>query len=316
MSIPYHERPGVYVEYDTLLRTAPGTYRTVGIAAQGSGTEVTDFSTLEAATAALGSAQSSAMVQAALQNGAAHVLFCPYTGTDGSSAAVSLLTQGATAIAVDSTEGLADITTLLEEHNAICFACASKEDALALAQSIDHRRIVLLSPDDGLGAAALAGCLGSQSDPSMPLNGITLAGLSEVEDTFTDAEYDTFLRAGVTPLEEIGGQVTALRVVTTATESTWRELTTICILDDVLPTLESTLRTRFLHKKNNLATRNAIRAQTAMLLDDRVRRELIEDYSNLQVSAVPDNPTVCEVSFSFTVVHALCRIHLTAHIVI
>ena len=315
MSIPYHERPGVYVEYDTLTRGLANTGRTVGIAAQGTGSQVTEFHTPEAATA-LGSTQTARMVQLALENGAARVLFCPVPDADYEAAVSSLLSQGATAIAVDSTEGLGDITTLLEEHNAICFAGTSKEAASALAQSIDHRRIVLLSPDEGLGAAALAGCLGSQSDPSMPLNGMTLAGLSEVEDTFTDTEYDTFLRAGVTPLEEIGGQVTALRVVTTATDSTWRELTTICILDDVLPTLESALRTRFLHKKNNLATRNAIRAQTAMLLDDRVRREIIEDYSNLQVSAVPDNPTVCEVSFSFTVVHALCRIHLTAHIVI
>ena len=127
---------------------------------------------------------------------------------------------------------------------------------------------------------------------------------------------------GVTPLELAGGQVRIVRAVTTRTategiaDDTWRELTTVMILDDVIPAVRDALRAKFLRRKNTAVTRNAIRAQTAILLDDRVRREIIEGYDGLRVESVAGDPTACRVSFTFRVVQGLLRIHLYAHILV
>ena len=46
MSITYHERPGVYVEYDTTGRTAAGKRRVAGIAALSTGSGAYRFTTV------------------------------------------------------------------------------------------------------------------------------------------------------------------------------------------------------------------------------------------------------------------------------
>ena len=56
--------------------------------------------------------------------------------------------------------------------------------------------------------------------------------------------------------------------------------------------------------------------QQVMELEARTRRELIDSYDSLKVTASEDDPTVCLVEFGFTVTHGLTRIYLTAHITV
>ena len=329
MSITYHERPGVYVEYDTTGRSAAGAGRTVGIAALGSGSGLYRFASEQAALAAFpASGAMGKMLALAFRNGAATVLCCPVA--ENYDAAFALLLPEADVIATDcrNADALAALAEALcaegaGERLALADSDESVENLCALAQSLNCERLVLLteSGEAGLAASAMAGVLSARDDPALPLSGAALEGLTEAA-VPPDSEIDALVRAGVTPLERSGGAVRIVRAVTTRTmtegiaDATWRELSTVLIVDDVIPAVRDALSAKFLRRKNTPVTRNAIRAQAAIILDDRVRREIIEGYDSLRVEPVAGDPTACEVSFAFRVVQGLLRIHLYAHILV
>ena len=101
-----------------------------------------------------------------------------------------------------------------------------------------------------------------------------------------------------------------------AADTTWRELTTIRIVDDVIPTIRNALRSRFRRSKNTEQSRGAIRSQVILELENKLAREIITGYDNVTVRADEENPTVCVVEFSFTVAHGLNQIWLSAHITV
>ncbi|MDE6840575.1 MAG: phage tail sheath protein, partial [Oscillospiraceae bacterium] len=127
---------------------------------------------------------------------------------------------------------------------------------------------------------------------------------------------------GVTPLEALAGACYVVRGVTTRTktggspDATWRELTTILVVDEVIPGIRRALRAKFRRAKNTAQSRGAIRSQTVMELEKRVGREIIDSYEDVTVSALEDDPTVCLVEFAFTVAHGLNQVWLAAHITV
>ena len=143
-----------------------------------------------------------------------------------------------------------------------------------------------------------------------------------VGEQYGDNEVDLLVRGGVTPLEALGGVVSPVRGITTRTSTggapdiTWRELTTILIVDDVIPSIRQSLRSRFSKTKNTGQTRGAIRSQVIVELESKLRSEIIDSYGDVTVSVYDEDPTVCLVEFSFAVAHGLNQIYLTAHITI
>lgn len=113
-----------------------------------------------------------------------------------------------------------------------------------------------------------------------------------------------------------------VRGVTTRTttdgtaDTTWRELSTILVVDDVIPGIRSALRSKFHRAKNTEQSRGAIRSQVVLELENKLAREIITGYGEVSVEADADNPTVCLVDFSFTVAHGLNQIWLSAHITV
>ena len=128
-------------------------------------------------------------------------------------------------------------------------------------------------------AAAVAGAIATTADPAIPLNGTPLKGLGGVSTLYNDNEIDLLVRGGVTPLEAVGGVVSPVRGITTRTTTggaqdiTWRELTTILIVDDVIPSIRASLRSRFSRTKNTAQTRGAIRSQVIVELENKLRAE-------------------------------------------
>jgi phage tail sheath gpL-like len=208
----------------------------------------------------------------------------------------------------------------------------SVEKLVERAAGLDDERMVLVAPgcldSDGsalggdLCAAAVAGLIAGQSDPAVPLGGAVLEGLTGLDYSYSDNELDTLVRGGVTALESLAGEISVVRGITTRTttggaaDTTWRELTTILVVDEVIPGIRKALRAKFSRAKNTAQTRGAVLSQVIVELESRVTKEIIDSYEDVTVTALEDDPGVCLVEFSFAVTHGLNQIWLSAHITV
>ncbi|MCI9057405.1 MAG: phage tail sheath protein [Oscillospiraceae bacterium] len=347
-----HERPGVYSSYDasTIIRGGRAV-RTIGVAAKSSagtkGVPVT-LTSYEAGLTAFGEDAAEAqgmstILRLLFLGGASTVVAVAVDGEDYAGAFSALETvEDVQVIVCDSGELTVHqaLRTSVEAASAarrerIAVVGMSGADTTALtgrAKALNSERMVLVGPDviasDGkalsgvFAAAAVAAAVAVTRDPAVPLNGTRLPGLGGVGEQYGDNEVDLLVRGGVTPLEALGGVVSPVRGITTHTTTggaqdiTWRELTTILIVDDVVPSIRQSLRSRFSQTKNTVQTRGAIRSQVIVELESKLRAETIDSYGDVTVSVYDQDPTVCLVEFSFAVAHGLNQIYLTAHITI
>lgn len=342
MSVMYHERPGVYAELDcSELAAAAGTRKTVGIVAQAA-LEDGVYTLRDAAGARTLLGEASAayrLTQLCLQNGAETVLLCPVNDSYADAIARVLAEKQAAYLVTDSEEEAVQLqlkaaieAAALQNNECIGIVSLTEGSVSALlarAAAINSERIVLpasaaqSAAATALPAAAaccLAGQLAALSDPAIPLHNLKLEGLTATAARYDDDTVDALVRGGVSPIEAEGGEVLLLRAVTTRTmtdgaaDSTFRELSTILIADEVIPAIRRSLRAKFARAKNNRTTRNAIRNQIVLALEERVEREIIASYENISVEASAQDPSVCEVGFGFSVIRGLSRIYLTARL--
>lgn len=345
----YHERPGVYSNYElsSVWASRSGS-QTVAVAGffEGSGL-LTVTSTSQAEGLLAEAPVVLALTRLLLMNGAGSVLLYPVQEetAEGYAAAAKALLAEKTArfLICDSHDSpiqkaLRDVLAEAAEEGNECIGVVGTagSDVTALtarAAELNCERMVLAAgtatlswdaaAEGGIyGAGALAGLLAGQTDPALPVNGAELTGLSGISERFTETEIDTLVKGGVTVMEAVGSTVSPVRAVTTRTttngaaDPSWREVTTIMIVDDVIPGVRNALKSRFLRKKNNEATRGAIRSQVAVELENRRVREIIDSYGTISVEPDASDPTVCVVTFSFAVTHGISRIYLTAHITV
>lgn len=347
-----HERPGVYSSYDASAAVRGGrAARTVGVAAKsasGTANAAVRLTSYEMGLSAFGEDAEgtpgmSAILKLLFLGGASTVVAVKVDEDDYASAFRMLQTvENLQVIVCDSGEltvqqalrvSLESASAARRERIAVVgMSDASTADLTERAKALNSERMVLVGPDglDGAGkpvsgvfaAAAVAAAVAMTRDPAIPLNGTPLNGLTGVSVDYADSEIDVLVRGGVTPLEAVGGVVSPVRGITTRTttggadDTTWRELTTILIADDVIPAIRQSLRSRFSQTKNTVQTRGAIRSQTIVELENKLRAEIIDSYSDVAVSASEEDPTICLVEFSFAVAHGLNQIYLTAHITI
>ena len=344
MSITTHERPGVYSQYDaSAVVSGSGGGQTVGIAAlceEGTAGTLYTFTRYEDAAAVFGEAEDlTGLIRLLLLNGAAQVKAVPVEDAEGYEDAFAVL-EGEEDIAVV----VCDSDTLTVQQalrDSVEAASANRRERIAVvrgktnetvanlvtqAQGLNSERMVLVAPlDESAGAAvaaAVAGAIAGESDPAIPLGGAELRGIGGLQAQYGDTDIDTLVRGGVTPVERVAGVVSVVRGVTTRTktgeaaDATWRELTTIRIVDDVIPSIRNSLRSRFRRSKNTEQSRGAIRAQVILELENKLAREIITGYENVTATADAENPTVCVVEFAFTVAHGLNQIWLSAHITV
>lgn len=347
-----HERPGVYSSYDASAVIRGGrASRVIGAAAKstaGTANVPVTLTSFEAGIAAFGedSADSAGMGQLLkllFLNGATQVVAVKVEGEDYASALAALEgVEDIQLIVCDSGDAAVHQKLKASVEN----ASAARRERIALvgtdggtaaelvekAKALNCERVVLVGGDvldsDGnqlggmFAAAAVAGAVASQSDPAIPLNGAELKGLGGVAAQLSDNDIDLMVRGGVTPLEAVGGIVSPVRGITTRTTTggaadiTWREMTTILIVDSVIPAIRQSLRSRFSRSKNTLQTRGAVRSQVIVELESKKKAQIIDSYSDVTVSVYDEDPTVCLVEFSFAVAHGLNQIYLTAHITI
>lgn len=353
MSEIKHERPGVYSVYDaSAVVTAGRGNKTVGVAAKavrGTVGEAVILTGYAAGVAAFGEDATpgmSTILRLLFSNGAATVAAVRVADegalTDYEAAFEILGKQDAQIVVCDS----ADTAVQQALRTTVETASGQRRERIAVvggdgdttaelvtrAAALNSERVVLVGPDalnsagetlpGVFAAAALAGVLADGGDPAVPLNGAEMAGLGGLVEDYSDNDINLLVRGGVTPLESVAGVISPVRGITTRTttggaaDTTWRELTTILIVDDIIPTLRAALRSRFARAKNTARGRSAIRSQVIVELEKKVAAEIIDGYGEVTVTASEEDPTVCLVEFSFAVAHGLNQIYLTVHITV
>jgi len=346
-----HERPGVYSAYDTSSVVSGGqAVRAIGVAAkaaQGTVNTPVTVTGYAAGASVFGEDEAKGMstiLRLLFANGASAVTAVRVadegTVEDYQKAFAALGTEDAQILVCDSGDAAVHkaLRTAVEEasglrHERIAVVGCDGADTETLvnrAAELNSERMVLVGPDalDSAGktlsgvfaAAAVAGLAAVGGDPAVPLNGGALKGLGGLAQDYSDSDIDQLVRGGVTPLECAAGVVSPVRGITTRTktgdvsDSTWRELTTILIVDDVIPAVRSALRSKFSRSKNNARNRAAIRSQVIVELEKKVAAEIIDSYDGVTVAPSAEDPTVCLVEFGFSVAHGLNQVRLTVHI--
>ena len=248
-----------------------------------------------------------------LANGAARVLAVPVAEESGYAAAFALVQEqeGVNVVVCDSEklavqQKLRDsvMSASAERRERIAVvAGAAGETAEALvkrAGELNSERVVLVAPavsQEAGGAwvaAAVAGAICGGSDPALPLGGAELQGISALEKRLDESEVDALIRGGVTPVERVGGSCWVIRGVTTrtktgqASDQTWRDLTTILVVDDVIPGVREALRARFPRAKNTAQTRGAVQSLVVEVLERKLAAEVITGYDAVEVTALAD----------------------------
>ena len=342
-AVTKHERPGVYSSYETssLTAAAAGGGKVAVIAAlDGSdGKKSYQWTSYGRAAADVGDCLLSRMAQLAIRNGAGVVYGIPAGEDYGGAFAVMAALEDVDVVVCDSTELSVQqaLKTAVQECSAarrerIAVVGGGAEETVAQlvqrASGLSSERMVLTAPGAGDGsggalcAAAAAGAIAGGTDPALPLGGAQLYGLGELERNYSDGDIDLLVQGGVTPLETLAGACYVVRGITTRTktggavDATWRELTTILVVDEVIPGIRNALRAKFGRTKNTVQSRGAIRSLVVMELEKRVSREIIDGYEDVTVSALESDPTVCLVEFAFTVAHGLNQVWLSAHITV
>lgn len=337
-----HERPGVYSAYQASALTAAvsGGGAVCVVADAGSYKEAVPYiwTSYSRAVSAVGKCALSELTRLALKNGAGVVYGVPAGETYTAAFAAAAKLDEVTVVVCDSTEltvqqALRDMvkecSAAHRERVAVVAGAANEsvEQLIARAAGLNHERVVLVAPGvsggDGTAcAAAVAGAIAGNTDPALPLSGATLSGLNGLSEVYEEGDIDLLVRGGVTPLEMLSGSGSVVRAVTTRTttggaaDATWRELTTILVVDEVIPAIRAALRAKFQRVKNTEQTRGAIRSQVVLELEKRIGREIIDSYEDVTVTALESDPTVCLVEFAFAVTHGLNQIWLSAHITV
>lgn len=328
-----HERPGVYSAYTATAAAQRGNRRgvaaVVAVSQKGTAGTLYALGSYRQAAETFGAEDGlTALVKILLANGAARVLAVPVANENGYEAAFALVQEqeGVNVVICDSEklavqQKLRDsvISASAERRERIAVvAGAAGETAEALvkrAGELNSERVVLVAP-------AVAGAICGGSDPALPLGGAELQGISALEKRLDESEVDALIRGGVTPVERVGGRCWVIRGVTTrtktgqASDQTWRDLTTILVVDDVIPGVREALRARFPRAKNTAQTRGAVQSLVVEVLERKLAAEVITGYDAVEVTALADEPGICLVTFGFTVTHGMDQIWLSAEVTV
>ena len=290
-----HERPGVYSAYTATAAAQRGNRRgvaaVVAVSQKGTAGTLYALGSYRQAAEVFGAEDGlTALVKILLANGAARVLAVPVAEESGYAAAFALVQ---------------------EQEGVNVVVCDSEK--LAVQQKLR---------DSVMSASAVAGAICGGSDPALPLGGAELQGISALEKRLDESEVDALIRGGVTPVERVGGRCWVIRGVTTrtktgqASDQTWRDLTTILVVDDVIPGVREALRARFPRAKNTAQTRGAVQSLVVEVLERKLAAEVITGYDAVEVTALADEPGICLVTFGFTVTHGMDQIWLSAEVTV
>lgn len=328
-----HERPGVYLDEEGsgLVWSADG--KAVGIVAKaekGTANQIYAVSYPSDAQTLFGDCTLAALCTAALQNGASKVLAVP-VGTDYAQAFALLEEEDICALVSDSLVE-SDGRKLVESvENSLklgwerlgALACPVENPA-SWVESLESDRLLITAQTgvdengEALPAAtvtaALAGLVARFTSGEETVNGAALYGISGLGRSLGEDGIDELVRSGITPLEELDGVVRVVRAVVTQKEGGFCELFTRLAVDQTISAVRSALKAMLPGRKNTAASRSALAAQAAIVLERQRRAGWLESFDPPRVTAHETDPAMCVAQVAFTVAQGLNRILLSVSI--
>jgi len=180
---------------------------------------------------------------------------------------------------------------------------------------------------DGIySAAAIAGQIAAETDPSMPMTNVQLKGFYGLAKKLTISEMDSLIENGVIPLQVRNGSITIVRAISTYTkndagkdDTTWQELTTQRTSDAIMKDLRDDLASKFARAKQNARTREAIKTEVVNKLLSYQDLEWIENVdpeNDVSIEVNPTNPLRNDLDFKFDITGPLNVINIIGHLVI
>lgn len=338
------ERPGVYSDYSAngILNNSSqsSVVGIVAVTASGEKNKVYDIKRESDAKTIFGdTGLMITLCKAAIANGASVVKAVSCGGTndyDYDSAFNTLKAiEGIKVIVCDSEDSqingqLKDSVVAASENlkERIGIAACSVDSAENLASNLNCERIIIVCQsiveDENILspcvlAAALAGKISSNSDPSASFNGCKLSDYSELSPYFTEDDIDLYLESGVTVFEKIAGKLEVIRLVTSRTtdsegnqDRVFYDINTILIADDVIASIRSSLSSLISSAKNNSKTLSAIATHAAIQLENKKQQGIIESYKTPAVSLSTNDSSVCIVDVEFAVQKGINQIIVSA----
>lgn len=338
------ERPGVYSDYSAngILQSPSQNNVVAVVAATASGEPNKIYNIKKSSDAQQIFGDDGLMVtlcKAALENGASLIkaVSCSINNSNDYQSAFDLLKSepAIKVIICDSQDQSinsqlkASVVSASENSKErLGIAACPLSSAKALAASLNCERMIvvsqsLLNDDSTLSpcvlAAALAGKIAANSDPSASFNGSKISGYTDLSSYPSEEDVDDYLGAGVTLFEKVAGNLEIIRLVTSkSTDSegnvdrTFHDINTILIADDVIPSIRSVLSNLIGSSKNNAKTRNSIATQAAIQLQNKKQQGIIQSYKNPVVSVSEDDSSVLIVDIEFTVQKGINQIIVSA----
>lgn len=338
-------RPGVYSRYDvTSMYTTPLSLKYAAVVARsigGESGELYRFTSYQDACEIFSPDGSGVIMRSLIgllfDSGVSVVLAVP--AGDGYESALTALetAENVGAIICDATN-IDDLTALKvrvaanSDARRECLGFCGIDDptrAMEAARTLNCERIVFACPavsskTEGtraaaLAAAALAGKILASGDAAANLNGCAFP-LPTLPEPLPESTIQSLLEAGVTVFESVGGETECIRATTTRTMTSGapdRSMTgvnTILIIDDVMQSVRSMLKSHLSGSRVNGSPLESIRSQVTIVLAEKQNDGLLESFSAPRCYASSSDPSVCVVEMSFAVAHAVSQIHVTAHI--
>lgn len=330
-------RPGIYSSYEVADGiSAADSGKVIGIAAQASGNQSTVVSIYDYADACTTFGKSSNMaklIRIMLLNGASVIKAVKVSNNNYAAAFALLMAEQDVKIMVcDSRDAsvhaalssaISGAGERFKYRTGIVEADGTAAQLTAKAAAINYERMVLCGnccAADAAGsmAAALAGLAAAKSDPALPFNYATLGGVGTLKNSYTDAETESLIAGGVTPIETYLGKAEIVRAVTTKTTSSgvadtrFRDYCTILSADDVMLAVKTALKLKFANSKNTATTRGAVRSLVVVELEKKLKDEIISSYGNVSAAVDSSDASVCNVNFNFSVAGGLNTVELLA----
>lgn len=208
--------------------------------------------------------------------------------------------------------------------------CGINKNVLNWAKSFNNERIVLIAQhpiDDNKSilsssyiGAAMLGLIAKNADPTSSLNGSLLNNINNLSANLSENDIDNYIKSGITTFECNNSKVKLIRAVTSRTktngtlDTTFRDLNTTLIIDDIISSISQTLASFIKEAKNNKTTLSAISTQSIIKLEEYMDLNIINSYKSPQVFISENDPSVCIVKLEFSVLKGLNQINISAHL--